>query len=146
MRALRDSPDAFCATYEAALKRTEDSWREQLHSTVSGCDRNTQLAFDGDSCVGIAALFREPKSPTGDIIMMWIDPIHRGSVAATLLVAKLIKWAREFGFESVALNVTDTNTRAIKFYQNQGFIPTGNAVDIDSERGLRGIRMAMQLN
>jgi len=145
LKALRESPDAYGSTYDAALMREQSSWEEQLFSTTSGAHRNTQLAFDGDDCIGIAALYREPLALSGDIIMMWVDPAHRGSRVASSLVANLICWARECGFDSIALNVTDTNSRAIRFYENQGFCATGETVDVDAKRGLRGIRMNQHL-
>ena len=145
LRALRDSPDAYGSTYEAAMRRDLRSWEEQLFSTASGGDRNTQFAFKGDDCIGIAALYREPSGPSGDIIMMWVDPIYRGSSAASLLVESLLSWAKDSGFTSVSLNVTDTNARAIKFYENEGFHDTGEKVEVDLSRSLNGIRMAQTL-
>lgn len=141
LKALRESPDAYGSTYEAALMRDQSSWEEQLFSTTSGVHRNTQFAFEGDNCIGIAALYREPLAMSGDIIMMWVDPAHRGSRVASSLVENLICWARECGFDSITLSVTDTNGRAIRFYENRGFCATGETVDIDEKRGLRGIRM-----
>jgi GNAT superfamily N-acetyltransferase len=145
LRALRESPDAYGSTYESALQRDQGSWEEQLWSTVSGLLRNTQFAFHGDECIGIAALYREPGSEWGDVIMMWVDPRHRGSDAATLLVGNLLEWARECGLRSVGLGVTDANARAIRFYEKMGFVATGETLDVDAERGLRGIRMERPL-
>ena len=77
--------------------------------------------------------------------MMWVDPDYRGSAAASTLVEELIRWADGSGFRSIALNVTDTNSRAIKFYENQDFVSTGEVVDVDVNRNLRGIRMKIKL-
>ena len=94
LRALKDSPDAFGSTYEGAQERSDSSWREQLISTVSGTLRNTQFAFDGQSCIGIAALYREEGVDRGGLIMMWVAPDFRGTEAATLLVTNLLSWLR----------------------------------------------------
>jgi len=145
LKALKDSPDAFGSTYESASQRDLRSWEEQLWATTAGDDRNTQLAFEDDQCIGLAALYREPGTLSGDIIMMWVDPTYRGTNAASSLVENLMSWASESGFSTVSLAVTDTNARAIKFYENQGFQDTGEQVDIDSHRGLKGIRMSQNL-
>jgi ribosomal protein S18 acetylase RimI-like enzyme len=145
LHALQDSPDAFGSTYESASARDQASWEEQLFSTVSGEVRNTQFVFSGDECVGLAALYREPDDPCGEIIMMWVAPQYRGSTAASTLVDALIRWADGCGLRSVALVVSDSNLRAIKFYENQGFVSTGAVVDVDKNRNLRGIRMETQL-
>ena len=145
LQALRESPDAFGSTYESAVQRDPQSWEEQLGSTTSGVDRNTQLAFAEEQCIGLAALYREPAAPSGDLIMMWVDPRYRGTRAASLLVAQLLAWAKESGFSSVSLDVTDSNTRAIRFYENQGFHETGEKVEIDAARDLSGVRMTQEL-
>ena len=145
LRALSDSPDGYGSTYEAALKRDQRSWQKQLCSTTSGDLRNTQFAFEGNDCIGIAALYREPSAPSGDIIMMWVDPRYRGSGAASSMIGNLLFWAKDSGFTAVSLNVTDTNARAIKFYENQGFHDTGEKVEVDSNRNLNGIRMTCRL-
>lgn len=145
LRALQDSPDAYGSTYEGALKRDLASWEEQLASTTSGGFRNTQFAFEDGKCVGLAALYREATATSGDVIMMWVDPCARSSLAASSLIENLLKWAEESGLLTVQLSVTDTNTRAIRFYEKHGFILTGEEVDIDPARQLRGVRMKYQL-
>ena len=75
LRALKDSPDAYGSTYDAAVERDLHSWEQQLLTTTAGDERNTQFVFKDDDCIGIAALYREPSAPSGDIIMMWVDPI-----------------------------------------------------------------------
>lgn len=143
LKALRESPDAFGSTYAATLKRDDASWRLQLESTTTGDLRNMQFAFDGDACIGIAALYREGNALSGDIIQMWVDPTYRGSQAAATLVRSLLEWAKTAGFHAVNLNVTDTNRRAIQFYRNCGFELTGEVVEIDLARNLQGVRMTM---
>ena len=146
VQALQESPEAFGSTYASALARDTASWQEQLDATVSGDTRDTQFAFDGSNCAGIAALYREPDAPHGDLLMMWVPPAYRGTEAAPTLINALIAWAKEIGLSSVYLNVTDANHRAIRFYERCGFIATGETVDVDSERHLRGIRMLHPLN
>jgi len=147
LKALKDSPDAFGSTYKSALQRDQRSWEDQLWSTTTGDDRNTQFAFEDDQCIGIAALYREPSASSGDIIMMWIDPRYRGSTAASSLslVDNLLSWAKGSGFAAVSLEVTDSNARAIKFYENQGFHDTGEKAEVDFNRNLNGLRMTQKL-
>ena len=141
LKSLRDSPDAFGSTYETNLIRDDECWIDQLASTTSGPFRNTHFAFEMDKCIGIAALYRQEDTDSGDIIMMWGEPDHRGSDAAKMLVESLLAWAKNSGFDLIGLSVTDTNARAIQFYANCGFRPTGDTVDVDVSRELRGIRM-----
>lgn len=146
LQALKDSPEAFGSTYTSAIEREQKSWQKQLDSTVTGRLRNTQFAFSHDECVGLAALYREEAVTHGDIIMMWVSPRHRGSDAGSLLVSRLLDWAREVDLETVYLNVTGSNDRAIHFYKKCGFSPTGEGIDVDASRGLYGIRMMKRLS
>lgn len=100
-----------------------------------------QFAFDDITCIGIAALYREKDAHSGDIIQMWVAPNYRGSKAASCMMQALLVWAKAVGFTSVGLCVTDTNLRAIQFYKNCGFELTGETVDVDQKRNLRGVRM-----
>ncbi|GAA5509106.1 GNAT family N-acetyltransferase [Novipirellula caenicola] len=145
LRALQDCPDAFGSTYEAAIKRDHASWRDQLLSTSHGIDRNTQLAFAAEKCVGLAALYRDQDTASGEIVQMWVAPDHRGSPAASMLLGQLRIWAAEVGIHHLNLSVTNTNGRAIKFYENQGFLSTGECVSTDRNRELQGILMTLNL-
>jgi len=141
LRALKDSPDAFGATYESAMKRTEDSWREQVLQSANGSLRNTVFAFDGRHCIGIASLYREKDAKEGEILQMWVAPEFRGTGTASKLVSELLQWADAAGIQAVGLTVTTANNRARKFYEKCGFRTTGEEIDVDASRHLRGYRM-----
>ncbi len=142
---MQDSPSAFGSTVEGALERGFDSWQEQIDSTVRGADRNTQLAFSDDSCVGIASVYRQDDSSVGELLQMWVAPEFRGSEVASQLVSNLIDWACESGFKELVLSVTDSNERAIHFYEKVGFATSRKRVEIDSDRGLFGREMVRPL-
>lgn len=146
LRALLESPDAFGSVHADAVNRNDASWREQLLSTVRGPLRNTRFAFRETECIGIAAVYREPDADFGELLMMWVAPDFRGGPAASLLVHGLLGWARSSGLSTVSLGVTDTNARAIGFYHKLGFSRTGETVEVDPERGLRGVRMVIRLD
>src|SRR5215831_3118735 len=141
LRALQDSPEAFGATYDGAMKRTEDSWQDQVAQAAAGSLRNTLLAFDGTSCVGLASLYREQDASEGEILQMWVEPGSRGAGTAARLVSELLEWAQTVGIQSVNLAVTTTNERAIKFYEKCGFRLTGEQIEVDASRHLRGFLM-----
>lgn len=145
LKALKESPEAFGSTYEASLQRDVRSWEEQLWATTSGGDRNTQFAFDDEECIGIAALYREGAAPSGEVLMMWVDPSYRGSSAATMLVEELLRWAKGSEFAEVNPVVSESNARAIRFYEKLGFQDTGEKVEVDANRDLIGIRMAQEI-
>jgi len=141
LRAMKDSPDAFGATYDSALQRTEDSWRDQVAQAAAGSLRNTLLAFDGTRCIGLASLYREQDAPEGEILQMWVEPGFRGTGTAARLVSELLEWAQTVGIHTVGLAVATTNETARRFYEKCGFRLTGEEVEVDASRHLRGFRM-----
>lgn len=121
LEALRDSPDAFATTHEAALQRDKSSWIQQADGSSLGDDRATFVVL-ADRPVGLAAIYRDSDdSAVGDLIQMWIAPSHRGGSAASDLLYHLFEWALPRGFESIRAEVTPGNHRASRFYEKYGF-------------------------
>ena len=123
LASLRDAPDAFSSTYESALCRSAESWREQADRSAQGADRATFIAFSDDSPIGIAALYRLPEKPQlGEVLQVWVAPEHRGTRVVPDLMAAVFDWAGDNGFCAVIVRITKENTRALKFYRRHGFL------------------------
>lgn len=132
LESLRDSPEAFASTYESALKRSGESWQQQADSTATGSDRATFVALE-DRPVGVAAIYRNPeKSGEGELIQVWVAPDHRGTGLAGSLIDALLQWAAGNGILIILAEVTADNSRALRFYEQQGF------VSIDRKAGPEG--------
>ena len=122
LASLMDAPYAFSSTYEDALRRSDESWREQAGRTAQGPERATFIAFSGDAPIGIAALYRLPdQNVEAELIQMWVAPEHRGKRVAWDLLDAVFEWANENGFHRVIARVTRGNVRALKFYRKYGF-------------------------
>ena len=144
LTSLRDAPYAFSSTYDSALQRSAESWREQVVSTAHGTDRATFIAFADDVPIGIASLYRLEVQPgAGEMLQVWVAPEYRGTNTACDLINAIFKWAGENNFRKIIARVTDGNTRALKFYSRYGFIITDeySLLDPDSvslEKGVKG--------
>jgi RimJ/RimL family protein N-acetyltransferase len=122
LRSLQEAPYAFPATYEAALQRSLESWREQAERTALGSDRATFIAFSDDIPVGMAALYRrEENVEAGELLQVWVSPEYRGTRLAWDLMDVIFQWAGENHFHSVIAGVTKANARAVRFYTRYGF-------------------------
>jgi RimJ/RimL family protein N-acetyltransferase len=120
--ALRDSPHAFPTTYDAAVQRSAESWREQAERTTQGTDRATFIAFSDDIPIGMTALYRsEDNVDVGELLQVWVSPEHRGTRLAWDLIDAIFEWARENSFRKIIAGVTKGNGRALKFYIKYGF-------------------------
>jgi len=122
LRSLQEAPYAFSSTYESALRRSAESWREQVARSAHGTDRATFMAFSDDVPIGIAALYRlEDQADVGEVLQVWVRPEYRGKNVARELMDTIFQWARENEFRRVIAGVTDGNARAKMFYANYGF-------------------------
>ena len=127
LESLRDSPKAFSSTYEDALARSEESWSAQADSTASGSDRATFVFVIDDKPCGLGAVYRDnDEVEVGELIQMWISPGYRGSSAAEDLLNEIFHWAALNGFSRIKAEVQKDNKRAMKFYLNYGFVPSGD--------------------
>jgi ribosomal protein S18 acetylase RimI-like enzyme len=122
LTSLREAPYAFSSTYESALRRSPESWREQADSTAQGADRSTFIAFSDNSQIGIAALYRNPEeTDVGEVLQVWVAPEYRSRGVAFDLLDAVFQWAGENGFRIITATITKGNTRALKFYRKYGF-------------------------
>ena len=122
LSSLQDAPYAFPSTYEAALQRSPESWREQAERSAQGSDRATFIAFSEDSPIGMAALYRrEDRVDAGELLQVWVSPEYRGTGVVWDLMDAIFKWASENNFHRIIAGVTKGNARALTFYTRYGF-------------------------
>lgn len=122
LTSLQDAPYAFPSTYEAALHRSPESWREQAERSAQGSDRATFIAFSEDSPIGMAALYRrEDRVDAGELLQVWVSPEYRGTGVVWDLMDAIFKWASENNFHKIIAGVTKGNARALTFYTRYGF-------------------------
>jgi ribosomal protein S18 acetylase RimI-like enzyme len=117
LAALAEAPYAFSSTLAREQGFTEQTWRERAGSG------GTFAAWDGDTIVGLATGL--PEDGMWHLVGMWVSPKARGTGVADRLVAAVCELARQSGFTSVTLWVTEVNYRARAFYRRLGFEPTG---------------------
>jgi ribosomal protein S18 acetylase RimI-like enzyme len=117
LAALAEAPYAFSSTLAREQGFPESTWRERAGSG------RTFAARDGDTIVGLATGL--PEDGDFHLVGMWVSPKVRGTGVAERLVAAVCELARQSGFTSVTLWVTEVNGRARAFYRRLGFAPTG---------------------
>jgi GNAT superfamily N-acetyltransferase len=137
IQALTDAPEAFGSTLERELARTTDDWRRWLSPGATFV-----LDVDGEPR-GLVAAKRDEHSPgIVHLMAMWVHPDARASGAGDALVAEVIAWARAEGADVIQLLVIDSNPRAQRFYERNGFRSTGrtylrerdHAIELQMER------------
>jgi GNAT superfamily N-acetyltransferase len=136
--ALRDSPNAFGATYAEQAVSVEADWR---HRVSRGC---TFFAYvpdvDGSEPSGLVGSFQE-KPGTVELVSLWVRPQARGRGVGETLVTAVIGWARSRSVASVHLWLTETNQRAHMLYERCGFRLTGERQPMPAKPDLTEIGM-----
>lgn len=143
LKSLQDAPYAFSSTYESALRRSAESWREQAESTAQGRDRATFIAFSEEAPIGIAALYRlEGQVVVGEVLQVWVAPEFRGNRIARDLMDVLFNWAGENNFCRIKVGVTKVNARALKFYTKYGF----SVIEESTPKNFAGVYLVKDVN
>lgn len=115
--ALKDAPTAFLSTYEQALERTDEQWRDWIEAiAVFG-------AFLDGEAVGIVGAWRGPAEDPGvtELISMWVSPEARGHRLSHKLTDAVVAYARDAGDKAVHLEVVAGNDAAEAAYLRYGF-------------------------
>jgi ribosomal protein S18 acetylase RimI-like enzyme len=120
LQALSDTPDAFGSTYERELARTNADWQRWFSPGA------TFILTDDDGPKGIVAGARDAADPEIVRLMaMWVHASLRGHGAADALVSSVLVWASAEGARATRLAVVESNVRARRCYERNGFRDTG---------------------
>ena len=139
LRALSDTPDAFGSTYERELARTDADWRRWLSPGA------TFILTDEGAAKGIVAGGHDAADRgIVQLMAMWVDASLRGHGASDALVSSVLAWALAEGALVVRLAVIESNIRARRCYERNGFLDTGHRM-VRERDGVIEIQMERRL-
>ena len=125
LRALRDNPESFGASYEEILERGIAGVTQRLRKKDDTSDNVTLGAVDGDTLVGIAGLRREEEIKKRHKAVIWgmyVPQEVRGKGAGKALLEAAIAHARTLpGLEQINLSVVLTSKEARHLFIALGF-------------------------
>ncbi|MEO9057535.1 MAG: GNAT family N-acetyltransferase [Ktedonobacteraceae bacterium] len=127
LRALRDHPESFGASYEEILERGIAGVAQGLRRKEVATDNVTFGAFDtsAGTLVGIAGFHREEqikRQHKGVIWGMYVPQELRGKGIGKALLQAAIAYAKTLpGVEQINLNVVLINKEARQLFLSQGF-------------------------
>ncbi len=123
LRALTEHPEAFGVSVE----EQEATTLEAVANLLTAPNNRVFGAFAGGAIVGIAGLFRSPRSKSHHRAIfgpMYVTPEARRSGVGKRLLDAALTYARSWaGLEDVVLLVTVGNTPARELYLKAGFQP-----------------------
>lgn len=146
LNSLRDSPDAFGATYEREAAISDSEWQKRL-SPKPGVNISYPLVAEIDSRpVGLASAVIWDEDPdVAHIYQMWVLPDVRGMGIAGTLLERISAWAESRRCSLLKLSVTTVNDAAVKLYQRAGFKPAGPLEPLREGSALQTQPMARKL-
>ena len=115
--ALSEAPYAFGSTLSdwSGDNDREERWRDRL--------RTNAVSFvseaDGVPC-GMVAVYSKVAGDC-ELISMWVSPKFRGMGVGDALIAAVLEFANDQGFEQVHLSVKEANARAVDLYLRNDF-------------------------
>lgn len=122
-------PAAFLEAPEFAQQRL-DRWRAWTWGEGAPQTRVFVAVLDGQVVgFGLCGADRsdESKAPSGELFACYLRPAAWGSGAADPLLARCHEYFRSEGFASATLWVLRDNPRARRYYERNGWSPTGES-------------------
>jgi ribosomal protein S18 acetylase RimI-like enzyme len=126
LRALRDAPAAFAATFEEGRAEPPERWTDWTSAGAAGETLVTVVAVDGERWLGmvVGRLLADPPRRAW-LEALWVDPSVRRAGLGSGLIEAVAAWARDRGAAELELSVTEGNDAAKALYAHAGFIETG---------------------
>jgi RimJ/RimL family protein N-acetyltransferase len=159
LRSIANFPLGFFESFASALALTETEWRERGARNDEATSYQVVAREPGEQWVGTMAAFTSAGPPQHDgtaavssagpiqanLVGVWTDPSYRGrtGVAARLLGA-VRAWATgEQHLDKLYLHVHESNHRAIRFYEKNGAVITGEYLDDPRRPSERHLEMVL---
>ena len=121
LKALKDNPEAFAATYEETLR----SGKERLIHRLRLDEEAFYLGAFESGLVGMLYFRRDEGGKNyhkGRILSMYVQPESRGLGVGKALLREVITQANSIsGLEQLHLMVVTTNDAARSLYRSMGF-------------------------
>ena len=127
LRALKEAPYAFSTTYDSAMQRSDDMWKQQVFGAATGADQAIFIVLSEEKItIGLAALYRSSTDQkSGEMAQVWISPEYRRRGIGKELLDKVIHWGKENGIADFEARIMEGNEQAIAFYKKNNFTETG---------------------
>lgn len=115
-------PQAFLDTID------DGRWVEKFNADIGGGALSALMIMDGGRPAGCAAFGRsreESRTGWGELVSVYLHPDYFGAGYGQALLEAAMHKLREQGHERVFLWVLRENSRARRFYEKNGFAPSG---------------------
>jgi aspartate racemase len=142
IRSVQESPDAFVITLDEINSNPESYWDSLADFIATSKQDEIFLLFDDNQCIGYSGGHIDKQKPDiGHLRWMWVDPSLRGHGLGSMLIKKIVDWAKQKGVREMELWVSETQQAAIGAYQSNGFRVTGEREPVRPGSGTMSEKM-----
>lgn len=146
LRALREDPYAFSASFEHVKDYPPETWEELATHSELGQRSVVFVAVDDDGWVGMAGGYVSDDNPSmAGLWGMWVAPVARRRGLGRRLVEAIVDWARTQGASRLDLSVSERAKAAAALYRRLGFAPTGEQQPLASDPRVTEIALTRPL-
>ncbi len=145
LEALRESPDAFGASYEEEVALPVSHFDSFVSERAVSDKDAFFVALKTGSVVGMVGAFFDNASGEPYVCSMWVTPQHRRGRIGLGLLREAVGWLESQGAQHANAWVTCSNSKAIAFYESAGFQATDTVQKLPSNHALQErlyVRMA----
>lgn len=127
LRALKEDPQAFGASYQTNLAYPDTEWKRRLENASKGETNWLLFAKDNDKLVGmIGAFIEDGDIDTATIFSVYVPIEERGKGISNELMDSILKeLSQKSILRKVKLMVNKDQTAAVGLYKKFGFRETG---------------------
>lgn len=127
--ALRESPQAFLATYKQESAFDQDRWRQEF---LRG---SWYIGRLGQKVVALVGVTRAPDAPADECYLeyLWVSPNHRGAGIGAKLLGWVIKCLQAAAVRTAYLWVLQGNEPAMRLYRRAGFVSANHRQQLDTD-------------
>ena len=146
LNALKDSPQAFGATWEQEAVLPEEDWSARTLASESGQSGRGFFAITRDEVCGLVWCLLSDSDPRiAHIYALWTAPSVRGQGAGRALLEQCIAWAKGKGVRNIRLSATKNESPAMLLYKSRGFYPVGEPEFLRPGSDLKTQKMELNL-
>ena len=120
LRALRDSPAAFSASYEHELVKDSQYWDRLVQGAGEFQGSQSFMAIGSGEVLAMAGCYPE----TGDryrLVAMWVERSVRRSGIGHRVLNAVEAWVRSNDAHELVVAVYPSNSEGLGFYLRKGF-------------------------
>lgn len=145
LQMYADAPEAFSETLAVAEARTAAEWDGiAAWLAESGAAVGVVMLDGAQPCAGVVGMIGRyydgilhgDERTTVTLARLWVAPLWRKRGVARKLLDAVAAWAVDQGAHQLELQVTTTNSVALRLYEQIGFVDTGRREPVRPDSAL----------